>query len=133
MVELFQRRKANNFFPIMWNRNTFFHKQISSRWQHKKYFSYKAKSKFCFRSGRPALKYFFSKKSHSSHIILFIYLHVLHFLHVYVQLCICICTVHLVLFYSVLTSVKTTSVSWTIRYVIRIKFKIRTKRSPLTK
>ena len=66
------RGKAKNCFPIMWNRNTFFHKSntlatqiqqhnifFSSRWRHKFFFNYNAKSKF-FRSAR-ALKYFFQK------------------------------------------------------------------------
>jgi hypothetical protein len=53
------RRKAKNCFPIMWNRNTFFHKNntlstqiqqrnifFSSRWRHNFFFSYNAKSNF---------------------------------------------------------------------------------------
>jgi len=55
------RRKATIFFPIMWNRNTFFHKNntlttqiqqrnifFSSRWRHKFFSSYNAKSKTKF-------------------------------------------------------------------------------------
>jgi hypothetical protein len=53
------RRKAKHFFPIMWNRNIFFHKNntlttqiqqrnifFSSRWQQNLFLSYNAKNVF---------------------------------------------------------------------------------------
>ena len=65
---LYQARKVNGHVFVLGNnhfltlttqiqqRNIFF----SSRWQHKKIFSYNAKSKFFFRSAR-ALQYSFQK------------------------------------------------------------------------
>jgi hypothetical protein len=67
-------KESKHFFPIMWNRNTFFHKNntLTTQIQQRNifflasdsinfFFSYNAKSEFFFRSAR-ALKYVFLKK-----------------------------------------------------------------------
>ena len=65
-------RKAKNVFPIMWNRNTFFHKNntLTTQIQQRNilflavdgihFFSATMQNYFFFRSAR-ALKYFFPK------------------------------------------------------------------------